>query len=168
MDPFIGEIRMFGFNYVPEGWAVCNGQLIPISQNPALFALLGTTFGGDGMNTFALPDLQGRVPLHLGKTNYPLGEKGGSTTVTLGQQNHPPHSHPLNGTTAAASTGKPGAQLLAQPTQAIYTKTDQPQVQSYPLVCVSQVGGGQPHNNLQPSLVANFCIALTGVFPEHP
>lgn len=168
-EAFIGEIRMFGFKHAPEGWAICNGQLLNIAENTALFSILGTTYGGDGKTTFGLPDLQGRIPLHvhIQNNNYPLGAKLGSQTVTLTQAQIPSHNHILKGTAAPGTTGNPSNQLLAQPTQAMYCEQTQNLVPLHPSA-LSAAGGGQPHNNLQPSLVVNFCIALQGLYPSRP
>jgi microcystin-dependent protein len=167
-DPFVAEIRIFGFNFAPRGWAFCDGQILPISQNTALFSLLGTTYGGDGKSNFALPNLQGSVPLHAGQgpglSLYDLGQMGGSETVTLLQSEVPTHTHALNASASEAGATAPGGQLLAAgagiaeyaPPGA--TATLAPQM-------VEPVGGSQPHNNMQPSLTLSFCIALQGVYP---
>ncbi len=170
-EPYIGEIRMFGFNFVPHGWAACNGQLLAISQNTALFSLLRTTYGGDGKTTFGLPDLRGRIPLHPGRlsssnsSNYALGAKLGVRAVPLLPAETPSHNHTLRGTAAPATTGNPSNQLLAQPTQTLYCDQTQNLVQLHPS-SLQSMGGNQPHNNFQPSLVVNFCIALQGIYPS--
>jgi microcystin-dependent protein len=172
-NPFVAEIRIFGFNFPPIGWAFCNGQLMPITQNTALFSLLGTTYGGDGRSTFQLPNMQGNAPMHPGQgpglSLHDLGETGGSETVALLPTEMPVHGHPV---TASASQG-----LLNTPSptnglarskagDAYVTQTPQPPplVQMNANTIVSN-GGSQPHNNLMPYLALNFCIALQGVFP---
>jgi microcystin-dependent protein len=164
-EPFLGEVRIFPFNFSPRGWAFCNGQLLPINQNTALFSLLGTTYGGNGQTTFALPNLQGRTPIGFGQgpglSSYQLGEGGGVETVTLTQQQLPPHTHPLMASSSAATTGTPGVTAaLATPGVPIYAPAQN-------LVPMGPVGGpGQPHGNRQPYTVLNYCIALQGIFPS--
>jgi microcystin-dependent protein len=168
MDPFVAEIRIFGFNFAPKGWAFCDGGILPISQNTALFALLGTTYGGNGTANFALPNLQGRVPMHPdqgpGLSLYDLGQTVGVETVTLTTSELPAHTHALQGVNAAATESDPTGLALALPSTlgAKAYATGTPTGAGAPS---SIFGGGQPHNNLQPSLVLNFCIALQGVFP---
>jgi microcystin-dependent protein len=170
-DPFVAEIRIFPFNFAPKGWAFCNGQLLPISQNTALFSLLGTTYGGDGKSTFALPDLEGSAPMHPGQgpglSLHDLGETGGSETVTLLQSEIPVHTHTMNGNPFPANVQAPSAaRALAtssggvayRPSTGSATTTMAPEA-------LSPTGGNQPHNNLQPYLTLNFNIALQGVFP---
>ena len=170
MDPFVAEIRIFPFNFAPKGWAFCDGQILPLSQNTALFSLLGTTYGGDGRSNFALPNLQGSAPMHPGQgpglSLHDLGETGGSETVTLLQSEIPAHTHaqmaqggtgtkstPANNSFARVSAATPyfppaGAPLVSMSGQVIAT-----------------AGGDQPHNNMMPYLTLSFCIALQGVFP---
>lgn len=171
-DPFVGEIRIFPFNFAPKGWAWCNGQLLPISQNTALFALLGTTYGGDGKSNFALPDLQGRAPMHSGQgpglSLHDLGETAGSDTVTLIASELPAHSHQARGNAGTGSNESPAGALWAYPrgrrTGNAYT--DQfTNLKSMSNQAIAPAGGSQPHNNLQPYLTMYFCIALQGVFP---
>jgi microcystin-dependent protein len=173
MDPFVAEVRIMGFNFAPTGWAQCNGQLLPISQNTALFSLLGTTYGGDGKSTFALPNVQGNAVLGPGQSPgtsaYVAGEEGGSQNVTLLETEMPLHSHSVGAfSTVAADQFGPnpnGKSVLGQTKNgALYNLTTAPIVQMAPQG-LTPAGGSLPHNNLQPSLVLNFCIALQGVFP---
>lgn len=169
MDPFIGQINIFGFDFPPRGWAACDGQLLSIAQNAALFSLLGTTYGGDGRVTFGLPNLQGRAPLHWGQgaglSPYSLGEAGGVANVTLQAANVPAHSHGVVAASGAAGATTPTNNAWAAGTG----RTPPPQFQSgapnAQMLPTGPAGGGQPHNNLQPYLTLNFCIALVGVFP---
>jgi microcystin-dependent protein len=169
-DPFVAEIRIFPFNFAPKGWAWCDGQLLPLSQNTALFSLLGTTYGGDGKSNFALPDLQGRAPMHPGQgpglSLHDLGETGGSETVSLLESEIPAHIHTLNANAAPAEIQLPapnmamarsfGANAYKIPPAAVTTMGDQ---------TIGPAGGDQPHNNMQPYLTMYFNIALQGVFP---
>ena len=169
-DPFVAEIRIFPFNFAPKGWAFCDGQILPLSQNTALFSLLGTTYGGDGKSNFALPDVQGNAPMHPGQgpglSLHDLGETGGSETVSLLESEIPLHSHALRavadpgdislpqaGTVLAVTTGATG---YVVPTPALTPMSDN---------SLAPAGGDQPHNNMMPYLTLNFCIALQGVFP---
>jgi microcystin-dependent protein len=168
-DPFVAEIRIFAFNFAPKGWAFCDGQLLPISQNTALFSLLGTTYGGDGKSNFALPDMQGNAPMHPGQgpslSLHDLGETGGSETVTLLQSEIPAHSHNVMANTAPADTNAPGPTfVLAQSTGTnAYSSQASNAILSFNTLVPA--GGDQPHNNMQPYLTLNFCIAMQGVFP---
>src|SRR4051812_4206550 len=162
-EPFLSEIKLVSFNFPPKGWALCNGQLMPINQNQALFALLGTTYGGNGQTTFALPDLRGQVPIHIGN-GHTLGEKGGSENVTISQQTLPQHLHILQAAQVDGNQPVPGGNVLATNASKIYVNP-QNLVPMNPQ-SVSSVGGSQPHENRQPYLVLNFCIALIGVFPS--
>jgi microcystin-dependent protein len=167
-DPFIGEIRMFGGNFAPRGWATCDGQLLSIALNNALFALLGTTYGGDGQSTFALPDLRGRVPIHQGQgpglTPRVIGEQAGSENVTLLTSQMPAHRHPT-AATGAATLGNPGGNLAGtSSTTAFYVDTP-PTLAMSPDTQASK-GGSQPHPNLMPYQCVNFIIALEGIFPS--
>lgn len=169
-DQFIAEIRAFPFNFAPAGWAQCNGQLLPISQNTALFSLLGTTYGGDGSTTFGLPDLQGSVPVSAGQghglTERHPGEKAGSASVTLLQTEMPSHSHALNASADLAAERQPPGQVFAQGdgVSAFGPKTEMP-AGFYP-GAITYAGNSYPHNNLMPYLTVNYCIALQGTFPQ--
>lgn len=173
-DPFIAEIRLFPFNFAPRGWAFCDGQILPISQNTALFSLLGTTYGGDGRSTFALPDLKGRVPLNHGQSPglspRVLGEQGGSEVVTLLQSEMPVHTHQLTASAAAAYSRSPSAELFANESGGVNSYAPlvgNPAALLAGAAC-GPAGGGQPHNNLAPYLVVSYCIALQGVYPQRP
>ena len=161
-EPFLSEIRIMSFVFAPKGWALCNGQLLPIYQNQALFSLLGTTFGGDGRVNFALPDLRGRTPIHVG-SGHTLGEQGGEQAHTLSIAELPEHTHVANGTSATGSTPVPTANLLAQANNT-YRSPDN--LISLNPTTVANVGGSQAHLNLQPFLTLSFCIALQGIFPS--
>jgi microcystin-dependent protein len=172
MDPFVAEIRMFPFSFPPTGWAFCNGQLLPISQNTALFSLIGTFYGGDGKSTFALPDLQGAVPMHQGQgqglTERFLGESSGSPAVTLLSNEMPMHNHQMQAHALdAGDVQLPSAQslLAASVGGKVYQPAQTPGANLAP-EALPPVGGDQPHNNLQPYLALNFCIALQGIFPQ--
>lgn len=162
--PFLGEVRMFSFSFAPRGWAFCNGSLMPINQNQGLFALLGTMYGGNGQTTFALPDLQGRVPMHIQSTFHTQGQRGGEQAHTLSTAEMPTHLHLVNGTSAAASTPVPTGNLLANSTAAWYAEAQQ--LTTLRPETVTNVGGSQAHNNMAPYSVTNFCIALQGFFPS--
>ena len=170
--PFVGEIRIFGFNFPPSGWAFCNGQLMAISQNTALFSLLGTYYGGDGKSNFALPNFQGNAPLNYGQgaglSQYVLGEVGGEQSVTLLQTEMPSHSHAANAYAGAGGQNPGPANTwseLTQRGQQAYTPSNSDHNVTMSPNALSVVGGNQPHNNMQPYLTLNFCIALQGVFP---
>ena len=170
-DPFVAEIRIFPFNFAPKGWAWCDGQLMPLSQNTALFSLLGTTYGGNGKSNFALPDLQGRAPMHPGQgpglSLHDLGETGGSETVTLLQSEMPAHSHSLSGTFENGQQGTlDGTVIFAGSVGGnLYHTTTNANVAMMAPQSLAVAGGDQPHNNMMPYLTLNFCIALQGVFP---
>ncbi len=164
--PFIGELSIFSFGFAPKGWAMANGQLLPISQNTALFSLLGTTYGGDGVQTFALPNLQGRVPMHFG-SGFVQGERAGEEAHTLLLSELPGHTHNVEGSTATATALSPTNNTLATTTDTPYATN--PATSTFVTLNPSTVpstGGSQPHENRQPFLVVNVCIALSGIFPS--
>ena len=168
-DPFVAEIRIFPFNFPPRGWAFCDGQLMPLSQNTALFSLLGTTYGGDGKSNFALPNLQGSVPMHPGQgpglSNHFLGELSGAQTVTLLQSEIPVHAHSASGSSGPANLQAPAAdRVLGRANNNVYLDNPGNLVAMAP-EALAPAGGSQPHNNLQPYLILNFCIALQGIYP---
>jgi microcystin-dependent protein len=164
-EPFLSEIRIMSFGFPPKGWALCNGQLLPINQNQALFALLGTTYGGDGRVNFALPDLQGRNPMHMG-IGHRLGERGGEQAHTLSISEVPTHAHVANAANVTATNGGPaGGRVLAQSAGAnLYGAATN--LTAMAPNTLANVGGSQAHLNMQPFLVLNFCIALQGIFPS--
>jgi microcystin-dependent protein len=167
-EPFLAEIRIFGFNFAPRGWALCDGQILPISQNQALFSLLGTIYGGDGRTTFALPDLRGRVPIQVGSnagSNYTLGQKGGEETYSLSNAEMPNHTHTAQGTSDMGDTPTPGGKLLADSTPSELYQGASDLVPMHAGTIGSQ-GANQGHENMQPFQVLNFCIALQGLFPS--
>jgi microcystin-dependent protein len=169
-DPFVAEIRIFPFNFAPKGWAFCDGQLLPLSQNTALFSLLGTTYGGDGKSNFALPDVQGSAPMHPGQgpglSLHDLGETGGTQTVTLLDSEMPFHSHGLLASTQPGEDPTPApSEALARSVGANLYQTSSANLVPLAPTALTPAGGNLPHNNLQPYLTLNFCIALQGVFP---
>jgi microcystin-dependent protein len=170
-DPFVAEIRIFPFNFAPKGWAWCDGQLLPLSQNTALFSLLGTTYGGNGKSNFALPDLQGRAPMHPGQgpglSLHDLGETGGSETVTLLESEIPAHSHAMSANAFPANVQAPSnARSLAESTGGVaYKPPGGAPIATMSPDAIAPAGGDQPHNNLMPYLTLYFNIALQGVFP---
>jgi microcystin-dependent protein len=168
-DPFVAEIRIFPFNFPPKGWAFCNGQLMPISQNTAVFALLGTTYGGDGKSTFALPNLEGRAPMHPGQgpglSLHDLGESGGSETVTLLESEIPAHTHTLRGNNTQGDSPIPTGNTLARYSGNVYQQNVSSNLTAMAPQSLAPAGGGLPHNNMQPYLTLSFCIALQGIFP---
>lgn len=172
-SPFVAEIRIFACNFAPTGWAFCNGQLMPISQNTALFSLLGTTYGGDGKSTFALPDLQGNVPMQPGLgpglSERFLGETGGSEAVSLLESEIPAHSHGLMAqNTPLGGTVLPADNTLSRPASGFLYDTTSPAWVPMAAEALAPTGGDQPHNNMMPYLTLNFCIALQGIFPPRP
>jgi microcystin-dependent protein len=163
-EPFLSEIRIMSFNFAPKGWAMCNGQLLPINQNQALFSLLGTTFGGDGRVNFALPDLRGRVPIEVGD-GHTLGEKGGEQAHTLSISEIPTHTHTLNATSVNGDLIIAAANQLAGSPSQLYQPPDNNLAAMNP-ASIASVGGSQAHLNMQPFLTLTFCIALQGIFPS--
>ena len=161
-EPFLSEIKLVSFNFAPKGWALCNGQLLPINQNQALFSLLGTTYGGDGRVNFALPNLRGRVPIHEGN-GHTLGEAAGTTAVTVNIQQLPTHLHPLMASNDNGATNVGTNNFLGQ---AVTTYHGPKNLTTLDPTSVTSVGGSQPHNNMMPYLVLNFIIALQGIFPS--
>lgn len=163
-EPFLSEIRLMSFGFAPKGWALCNGQLLPINQNQALFSLLGTTYGGDGRVNFALPDLRGRTPLHK-DGDHPLGEKGGEQAHTLSISELPTHAHTANASSSPGNNAIPSGTLLGSPLNQSYRPADNALTGMLPAT-LANTGGSQAHQNMQPFLTLNFCIALQGIFPS--
>ncbi|WP_281297804.1 phage tail protein [Flavobacterium limnophilum] len=164
-EPFLSETRIMSFSFAPKGWALCNGQLLPINQNQALFSLLGTTFGGDGRVNFALPDLRGRTPIHVGN-GHTLGERGGEQAHTLTIAEMPTHTHILKGTSQAVTTNIPTSMTALGNTAPNQAYGNPNNLVVLNPTSVSNTGGSQAHLNMQPFLTLNFCIALQGVFPS--
>jgi microcystin-dependent protein len=168
MDPFVAEVRIFPFNFPPKGWAFCNGQILPLSQNTALFSLLGTTYGGDGKSNFALPDMQGNAPMHPGQgpglSLHDLGESGGSETVTLLQSEIPNHTHSVSGATIdIADSNVPTNNNIGKASTKVFSTTGTAVQMNVNTIGIA--GSSLPHNNMMPYLTFNFCIALQGVYP---
>ncbi|HSR50533.1 MAG TPA: tail fiber protein [Acidobacteriota bacterium] len=168
-EPFLAEIRMVGFNFAPRGWAFCDGQILPINQNQSLYSLLGTTYGGDGRTSFALPDLRGRTPIHVGRSNggadHREGQKSGEETHTLAANEMPQHKHIVKASSTDANSGPPTNHVLARSTTPeAYRAAGN--LNNMSTQSVLNVGGGQAHENMQPYLTVNFCIALQGLFPS--
>ena len=164
-QPYVGEIRMFGGNFAPAGWMFCNGQILPISENETLFQLIGTTYGGDGQETFALPNLQGRVPIHQGN-GFILAESAGTESVTLTTQQIPSHNHALLASTVQSQNPQPNDSIFGQgPTVQVYIG-DTGQANFGPATTITNTGGSQPHENMQPYLCVSFIISLFGIFPS--
>lgn len=166
-EPFLAEIRMMSFVFAPQGWALCNGQLLPINQNQALFALLGTTFGGNGQTNFALPDLRGRTPISFG-AGHTIGERAGEQAHTLTIQELPTHAHAANATSsqADAATNSPTPSRMLAQSNFSFGWAAAGNLQAFDAAAVSNVGGSQAHLNMQPFLTLSFCIALQGIFPS--
>lgn len=164
-EPFLSEIRIMSFVFAPKGWALCNGQLLPINQNQALFSLLGTTFGGDGRVNFALPDLRGRTPIHVG-SGHTLGERGGEQAHTLSIAELPTHAHVANATSVAATTSNPSTTVMLAQSGLAFLYGPANNLQSLAPNAIANVGGSQAHLNMQPFLILSFCIALQGIFPS--
>jgi len=163
-EPFLGEIRIMSFNFPPKGWALCNGQTLPINQNQPLFALLGTTYGGNGQTTFALPNLQGQTPIHIGG-GFLQGQNGGEQNHTLSSLEMPMHPHVAQGTTTNADQPIPTGNLLGAANN-MYTGANAGNLTPLDPTSISSQGGGQPHQNMQPYLTLSFCVALQGIFPS--
>lgn len=166
-QPYVGEIRMFAGNFAPAGWMFCEGQLLPISENETLFQLIGTTYGGDGESTFALPDLRGRIPIHQGN-GFILAETGGAEEITLTVNQIAAHSHPLLASSVLAPDGNPGGKVLAQSRVSVGGDLYLQDTATVNMAAsaISSVGGSQPHTNFQPYLCVNFIISLFGIFPS--
>ncbi len=160
-EPFLAEIKMVGFNFPPRGWALCDGQILPINQNQSLFSLMGTTYGGDGRTSFALPDMRGRTPVHVG-TGVTLGQKAGAEQHILSAAQMPKHTHVAQASTSNADLPTPGGVVLAAANNLYGAERNMVKLRSE---TVTNSGGGQAHNNMQPFLALNFCIALQGLFP---
>jgi microcystin-dependent protein len=164
-QPYIGEIRMFAGNFAPVGWMFCQGQLLPISENEALFQLIGTTYGGDGESTFGLPDLRGRLPLHQGN-GFILAETGGAEEITLTVNQIPTHTHPLLASTQNGSQNNPGGNVIAASAGSVFPYIADPPAINMSPAAIGPVGGSQPHTNFQPYLCVDFIISLFGIFPS--
>jgi microcystin-dependent protein len=164
-EPFLSEIRIMSFVFAPKGWALCNGQLLPINQNQPLFALLGTTYGGDGRVNFALPDLRGRTPIHMG-SGHTLGERGGEQAHTLSIAELPQHDHTLNVTLNQSTASNPTNAMILGKSAGQFVYSQPNNLQAMDPGVVSNVGGSQAHLNMQPFLTLSFCIALQGIFPS--
>jgi microcystin-dependent protein len=161
-EPFLGEIRIFSCSFAPKGWSMCNGQLLPINQNQALFSLLGTNYGGDGQTNFALPNLRGAIPMHEGN-GFTLGQTGGETAHTISQNEMPTHLHALQAAGVDATVPVPTGNLLGQFSSGYRNASN---LVALPATTVTSTGGSQPHENMSPYLTLNFCIALQGIFPS--
>jgi microcystin-dependent protein len=170
MEPFIGEMMMTGANFCPRGWTDANGQLLAVSQNQALFSLLGTTYGGDGRTTFGLPDMRGRVAIHTGQgpglTNRKQGNKGGTETHTLNVNELPSHTHNLMAASATATSKSPNGKVLAKAKRNVYAPSSSGSMSQLAPTSIGTVGNSQPHNNMQPFLTIRYCIALQGIYPS--
>lgn len=166
-EPFLAEIRIFSFNFAPKGWAQCNGQTMPINQNQALYALLSTKFGGDGKTTFGIPNLQGRVAVNPGPNNVAWGTSGGEVTHTLTSSEMPAHNHAVVASLSAAAQRGPSGGYWSVVSDTTNNYAPMPNT-TMAAAAVTTVGGGQAHPNMQPYLVLNYCIAITGYFPPHP
>ncbi|WP_039966140.1 phage tail protein [Roseobacter sp. MED193] len=166
-EPFLAEVRMVGFNFPPRGWAFCDGQILPINQNQSLYSLLGTIYGGDGRTSFALPDLRGRTPIHVGE-GHTLGQKSGAETVTLTAAEIAAHSHAAQAISTQGNNASPQGRLLAAEAdpEMAYRDPEAGSMTALRSGTIANAGGGQAHNNMQPYLVVDFCIALQGLFPS--
>jgi microcystin-dependent protein len=164
-EPFLSEIRIMSFVFAPKAWALCNGQLLPINQNQALFSLLGTTYGGDGRVNFALPDLRGRIPIHMGQ-GHTLGERGGEQAHTLSISEIPTHVHAANAADVTPAAGNPSNARMLSQSKGAFLYAAATNLNAMDPQAISQVGGSQAHLNMQPFLTLSFCIALQGIFPS--
>jgi len=164
-EPFLAEIRIVGFNFAPRGWAFCDGQILPINQNQSLYSLLGTTYGGDGRTSFALPDLRSRTPIHKGD-GHTLGQKGGAETVTLTAAEIAAHTHTVKASSSPGDNTSPTGHVLAAATTDLYRDPEAANMTALRSGTVTNAGGGQGHDNMQPYLTLAFCIALQGLFPS--
>ena len=169
-EPFLAEVRIVGFNFAPRGWAFCDGQVLPINQNQSLYSLLGTTYGGDGRTSFALPDLRGRTPMHVGASDggafHELGQKSGEETHTLATDEMPAHDHTVKASANNATSTNPTNNVWARAPQVQYRAYEAATATAMNPSVLASVGGGQAHENMQPYLAMNFCIALRGLFPS--
>ena len=168
-EPFLAEVRIVGFNFAPRNWAFCDGQILPINQNQSLYSLLGTTYGGDGRTSFALPEMRGRTPIHVGQANsgstdFRQGQKGGEDTVTLSEAEMPQHTHVASGSSTLGTTDEPNGQILARAADNVYGVVANTAAMGSGTI--ANVGGGQGHENMQPWLALNYIIALQGLFPS--
>ncbi len=164
-EPFLAEIRMVGFNFAPRGWAFCDGQILPINQNQSLYSLLGTTYGGDGRTSFALPDIRSRTPIHKGD-GHTLGQKGGAETVTLTAAEIAVHTHAAKASSSDADSRTPASDILAKGAAIAYTDHDASSSTALRSDTITNAGGGQAHDNMQPYTTLSYCIALQGLFPS--
>lgn len=168
-EPFLAEVRIVAFNFAPRGWAFCDGQILPINQNQSLYSLLGTTYGGDGRTTFALPDIRGRSPIHVGRADgaeHLLGEKSGEETHTITVNEMPQHDHILRATSVDGNQVNPVGHILARTVSLLYRQNPPTIGANIQTSTITNVGGGQAHDNMQPYLALNYCIALQGLFPS--
>ena len=169
-EPFLAEVRIVAFNFAPRGWAFCDGQILPINQNQSLYSLLGTTYGGDGRTSFALPDMRGRTPIHVGQSeggsDHREGQKTGEETHTLSAAEMPQHNHTAQASNTTANLTTPSGNLLANSLSELYVDATASNMVNLRSGTMLNVGGGQAHNNMQPYLAVNFCIALQGLFPS--
>lgn len=164
-EPFLAEVRIVGFNFAPRGWAFCDGQILPINQNQSLYSLLGTTYGGDGRTTFALPDIRSRTPIHVGN-GHALGQKSGEETHTLSANEMPQHNHTLNASSGTSASADPNGQIWGNARERLYASYNASSATNMNSSLMANTGGSQAHENMQPYLAVNYCIALQGLFPS--